>query len=78
MSLSGEDLPPQSKKLASLHIHGKDTESVMSLDDEPDMSEDNDDYNYELEEEEAPSWLLGPTARYLFAGGVAGAGNLNN
>ena len=77
VSLSAEDLPPQSHKLARLHLHGKDSEPMLSVDDGLNIEDESNydyDYDYELEEEEEHGWAMGPTARYLLAGGIAGAG----
>lgn len=74
VTLSAEDLPPQSRKLAGLHLHGKDSEPILTLDNEPGvLDEEAYDYDYDLEEEDH-AWAFGPTARYLLAGGIAGAG----
>ncbi|KIJ56889.1 hypothetical protein M422DRAFT_238480 [Sphaerobolus stellatus SS14] len=74
VSLGPEDLPPQSRKLATSHLHGKDNEPILSLDEPEGQEVYDDEYGYDVElEEEEPGWTFGPTSRYLLAGGIAGA-----
>jgi solute carrier family 25 (mitochondrial phosphate transporter), member 23/24/25/41 len=75
VSLSGEDKPASiPNTIPGLHISAGAPSSAQSppVDHEPTKSPDN---NQGHDVQEHHSWLLGSTAaRYLLAGGIAGAG----
>ncbi|KAF8517770.1 mitochondrial carrier [Gautieria morchelliformis] len=71
VSLSAEDRPPTLKK-SGANPTVSDTEPVLTLGDGSLDDEDGFDQEFEHEVDEH-SWLMGHTARYLLAGGVAGA-----
>ncbi|KAF8529177.1 mitochondrial carrier [Hysterangium stoloniferum] len=72
VSLSAEDRP-QAKKINIITVHGKDLEAKLALDDEPVVTEDIVSDEHLETEEDDQNWVFGHTARYLFAGGIAGA-----
>jgi hypothetical protein len=47
---------------------------VLTLDEVDLEDETEDDFDQEFEHEDEHNWLVGSTAKYLLAGGVAGAG----
>lgn len=71
VSLSGEDRPPNGNKSS-----GFNPEPTPTLGEEPQDKEDGFEQHYEHDDDDEHNWLMGHTARYLLAGGVAGAGTL--
>jgi len=57
-------------------IHGKDLDPQLTLDNEPVVSEDIVSDEYLEREGDDQNWMFGHTARYLLAGGTAGAGEV--
>ncbi|KAF8579310.1 mitochondrial carrier [Ramaria rubella] len=74
VSLSAEDRPPYLHKLGVVNQQTKNGEPIPTIDTA--QQEEREDFVSEFEhesEDDEPSWLMGQTARYLLAGGVAGA-----
>jgi hypothetical protein len=74
VSLSAEDRPPPPRRPGGVHTHARDPEPVLTLDEVDLEDETEDDFDQEFEHEDEHNWLVGSTAKYLLAGGVAGAG----
>lgn len=72
VSLSAEDRPPSQKKLGNISLD-RGPELTDTLDEGTSDVKSGIEQKLERDDDEQ-SWLFGHTARYLLAGGIAGAG----